>query len=233
MNDNQNEILRVETFILQIVDKFAKRKSITEPLSKTLGNYSNNLFLRSVKNVMFENRMLPSEGGKFTRVWFIKQYAGVKAGELSQFLAKRIIKEQKILRSFVWSKNGWGIPPENKVEKDLVLVTKDVDGEGDVFLLSGRNFISANIEKFKRYIYNVGPAGHREKAEKTLKIIYKAIYDAKVLGEDLASKEKNEIIRNLNVHLSVHCVENENLKKEIIDLKKKLENIKRLIIYNS
>ena len=106
----------IEKFVLQLMDKYSKRKSNFEPLTKILGDYANDTFLRAVRNVMFEK--IPIDQARVSImvvnhpfIWQIKRHADCPMNHnYVNWVAKKIINEQIRLRRLVWFLNGWGEP---------------------------------------------------------------------------------------------------------------------------
>jgi len=110
---NQNDsVKKIEEIVAALIVKYAKRKDIFEPLTKTIGDYPNNTFLRAVRNVMFK-RIPVHLDNKQKYLWIIDQGNNrpMKTGtDYIQWIAKRIIDEEISLRKLIWRKNDWGDP---------------------------------------------------------------------------------------------------------------------------
>jgi len=107
MNITELHVKKVEDFILSITGKYVKRPNIWEPLNNILGDFSKDLFLRAVRNIMFERINVPFQG-RIVKIWLIKTWAGqLKGQEHITWLAKQIIQEEIDLKKMVWRKNKW------------------------------------------------------------------------------------------------------------------------------
>jgi hypothetical protein len=94
--NDYNTVCLVEKYIMEITKKYAKRENIYEPLTKTLGDYSHDIILRAIRNVMFE-KIIVDRGSK--TIWKIKRHTDCPEGqEYVNWLAYKIIKEYKTLK---------------------------------------------------------------------------------------------------------------------------------------
>ena len=110
--NQSNYAEKIEAFVAKIIVKYSNRKDIFEPLTKTIGDYANNTFLRAVRNVMFK-RIPVHLDNKQKYLWIINQGNSVpmKTGTAYiQWMAKRIMEEEMALRQMIWYVNGWGNP---------------------------------------------------------------------------------------------------------------------------
>jgi hypothetical protein len=145
------------------MDKYAKRRSNFEPLTKILGDYSNSLFLRAVRNVMFEKTPLRiADGPKY--IWQIRRHSDCPMEHnYVTWIAKKIIAEQVRLRKMVWFVNGWGNPyPPHKSIRFVISPEACVGESYATFKMRCENKIAEYVEnvdlrdELLRAIYDYG-----------------------------------------------------------------------------
>jgi hypothetical protein len=178
---------RVAEYVLEVMDKYAKRKDIFEPLTKILGEYWNDTIARSVKEVLFEKKTVyvlteecknpyktrgyPEYEAKTT--WTLRTWKCPQEMNYAFYIAKKVIEFQRDLKKMIWRKNDWGNPytPEYT---NLAFQYKDVDENGKVCLVT--------YEAFKeKYLPEV-------ESKELLNAIYAAIIDAFWSGKDIGEK---------------------------------------------
>lgn len=111
----------IEKFVLQLMDKYSKRKSNFEPLTKILGDYANDTFLRAVKNVLFDKVELISETGA-KHMWVITRHNDCPQNvNYCTWVATKIADEKVRLVKMIWFLNGWGnpYPPHKAIRFDI------------------------------------------------------------------------------------------------------------------
>ena len=121
MNNQKEHIKTIETFVLQLMDKYAKRKSNFEPLTKILGDFSKDPFLRAVRNVMFV-KIVVHVDSKEKNMWQVARLHDCPMNEnYVTWAAKKIIDEQIRIRKLAWFLNGWGnpYPPRRAIRFDI------------------------------------------------------------------------------------------------------------------
>lgn len=106
---NPNDYNRkVEDFIAHLITRYMTREDVFEPLTKILGDFKNNIFLRAVRNVMFKRVPVHLDNTQ-KHLWIIDQGNGVPRKEnYIEWFAKKIIEEEISLRKMIWRKNDWG-----------------------------------------------------------------------------------------------------------------------------
>jgi len=181
---DKDYVKNVERYIIELIEEYAKRKSIFEPLSKLLGEYWNDIFLRAVRNVMFEKveKITPLEYIKakdkwdlYTRkyIWKIKRHNDCPMEHnYVEWIAKKIINEHMRLRKMVWYVNGWGEPYCKKLNT-IYFEYKDVNEKGEIFMV----VYDAFKKKFLPRILPLVKDNNEEIAEMLVRSIYKVIND--------------------------------------------------------
>ena len=157
------------------MERYAKRKYNFEPLTNILGDYSNDIFARSIKEVLFEKKTVyvyikdVSKGSIATvadcyipkKIWRLRKLNCPKNMDYTHFAAKEVIEYQKTLRNFVWRKNGWNRKPETTREKFNFL--------SGIAFRHENEFINTYWDKFAYFISD------EEKRRELMHAIYTAL----------------------------------------------------------
>jgi len=110
MTYKKEHLKTIEKFVLQLMDKYSKRKSNFEPLTKILGDYANDTFLRAVRNVLFDKVELLSETGA-KHMWVITRHNDCPRDvNYCTWVARKIVDEKIRLVKMIWLVNRWGDP---------------------------------------------------------------------------------------------------------------------------
>ena len=103
---------RVTKLIIKIYDKFALRENIDESLTKTLGDYSNDILLRTIRDVMFDR--IEVKPKKY--LWVLSRVSLEPYENYYEHIARLVIDEQINLRRLIWRKNKWGEPYRKSIQ---------------------------------------------------------------------------------------------------------------------
>ena len=174
---DKDYIKNVERYIIELTEEYSKRKSVFEPLSKLLGEYWNDIFLRAVRNVMFERVPVVVN---HPPIWKIKRHNDCPMEHnYIEWIAKKIINEHMRLRKMVWYVNGWGEPYSKKCDT-IYFEYKVVNEKGEIFMVGYDAFKKKFIPKILLLVKD----NDEEIAEMLVRSIYKVINDVWDTGID-------------------------------------------------
>jgi hypothetical protein len=219
MLTDQNYQKKVEAFVVKVSGKYINRKNIFGPLSEILPNYWNDIFLSSVKKIMFKRVfVIPASTAEAQLIWVVKDPA---RGTVK--IAKEIIEYERLLKKMIYRKNDWGDPyykecPKNNRPQVLNVKPfeyKYVSADGYVRLVS--------LMDFKRkYTHVLRSAGIPDNVnDGLLEATYKTIVDAFDTGHDQGVKSSKFTRKVFNSDMIIDVYNNIELAasdlKKIID----------------
>jgi len=204
---NKDNVKHVGIFVLQIMDKYSKRKDNFEPLSKILGQYWDSIILKAVRNVLFDKIEVCVEG-KTKYIWQVKRLTDCPMEvNYVDWVAKKIIEEEIRLRKLIWYSRGWGEPYKPTHEKFSFISGMGVNNSNEFFDMY-----------WKKFVYFVPD---EEKRMELMHAIFKALDDRFQDGLRVGARSYKEKMNRDHIDKLVDIYN--NLEFGLSDLKKLID----------